>query len=489
MTGRPAGRRAVRLLAAFVFAPSLVAGWLIAPACAPAPAASAAGTDRTIVLLSARAFDGSDRVARHLRSMADATDVLGPVRFAVREAPDGALDALPGALEGLADVRAVVALLGDLSVLDGLDPSIRDRGAGRLHSRVVRPGRVESAVAALERAAGRLDARLVLATAPVGMQGRVEVPELLQVAERLRARHDVLGLGGCFRALEPAPLFSNGIDRLDAYGHDELARALFVALCEDPGPVPPRNAAERAARTEARALLALAAGDFERFGLEAQTALRGSAPTARHAMRRAAIAAALRGPDAGAAEVDGVDAGTDGVPGLALWRALRDESHETAAPGDPFEAGLADAIRAITRSDPDCAGLADALVGAAPHRLEAWIVLHLALQRAPDAAHASADVRAEARTNLAHFPRTAVADRLTARLFHAWPATLTSLPAIYLASRPFDVLQPTGPILEAARRRAHFGYTTEAYHLMLNEMGDDRFPSTWIEARADWAPR
>ena len=60
---------------------------------------------------------------------------------------------------------------------------------------------------------------------------------------------------------------------------------------------------------------------------------------------------------------------------------------------------------------------------------------------------------------------------------------------MYLASRPFAVLPPTGPILEAARRRARFGYTSEAHVLMRTEMEDDRLPPSWIDARDAWEPR
>jgi hypothetical protein len=317
------------------------------------------------------------------------------------------------------------------------------------------------------------------------MQGRIEVPELPEVAGWLRARHGVLDLAARFRALEPAPLFSNGIDRLDAFGHDELARVLYLALCEDPGPIPARNAAERAARSEARALLAFAEGDFEAFGQEAAAALVGVAPTARHAMRRAALAAALGDPDAGVQELAGVDLRSATVPGLSLWHALQDEPHDAPPPDDPFEAALTTAIRAISRSDPSALALATQLVDSAPQRLEAWIVFHLACERSL----APTDARATARRNLSYFPRSAVAAGLSARLFDAWPAALASLPAVYLASRPFDALQPTGPLLEAARRRARYGYTSEAYHLMLREMGRDRFPPSWVETRDRWAPR
>lgn len=453
--------------------------------CAPAPVALPNGSGDTIVLLSARSFDGSDRVARQLEALVSASDVLGPAQIVVREASDGELSGLAPALAGLQGVRAVVAVLGDLSVLDGVDPSIPDRGPDRLTSRTVRPERLDEAVSAVREQAARLGAPLVLATAPVGMQGRVEVPELHEVAEHLRARGAVVELAAPFRTLEPAPLFTNGIDRLDAYGHDELARVLYHALCEDPGPVPPRDASERSARAEARALQAFAAGRFELFAHETATTSVGPPPTARHAMRRAALAAAASGPDAGVDALDGVDGLSTPVPGLALWRALRDEPHDGPVPEDPFEAALVATIRAVTRGEPTAPELAAALVDSAPHRLEAWIVLQLAVSRAPF----PRDVRSEARRNLRQFPRSAVADTLTWRLFEAWPATLTSLPAVYLASRPFDGLQPTGPILEAARRCARFGYTSDAYHLMLEEMGTQRFPPSWIEARAAWEPR
>ena len=82
---------------------------------------------------------------------------------------------------------------------------------------------------------------------------RLEVPELDAALERVRAAGCDLDLAARFRAHEERVLFRTGLDRLDASGHDVLARELLDAVLADPGLVPARDGAEREARAAAAA--------------------------------------------------------------------------------------------------------------------------------------------------------------------------------------------------------------------------------------------
>ncbi|HZL99891.1 MAG TPA: hypothetical protein VFD43_06530, partial [Planctomycetota bacterium] len=158
--------------------PAQVPGRLAAAAvallavCSLAPA----GPGDTVVLLAARSLADSERAAALLDGLAAETGILGPARFEILAAPqasprdfarllDGRRAERAGAEGGL---RAVIAVLGDLSVLQGVDPSIPDRKPDALTSRVVEQQELDAAVEALARAAARQGARLVLASAPLG---------------------------------------------------------------------------------------------------------------------------------------------------------------------------------------------------------------------------------------------------------------------------------------------------------------------------------
>ena len=226
-----------------------------AAACArPAPPGD------TLLLLGARSFGADSRAAELLDDMAAATDVLGPARFEIVRAasPDRFADALRGH-DGL---RAVIALVGDLSVLHGVDPTVWPRFEPELTSRVPDLDALDEALDRLRRAVAERGGTLVLATAPLGMQGRIEVPELLGVHAHLRERArdldvPLLDLAAHFADLDPAPLFANGIDVLDGYGDDELARASSstrrrcpraTTPSAPPGPRPARSRPSTAAR-------------------------------------------------------------------------------------------------------------------------------------------------------------------------------------------------------------------------------------------------
>ena len=411
--------------------------------------ATAAGCSRpdatpgdTIVLLASRSLAEGDRARSRLGQLAASTDVLGPVRFELVSAPEaGPQDfaSLLDGLDGAGGLRAVIALLGDLSALRDVDPSQPNRAPATLTSRVVDTAALDQAVERLERAAGRRGARLVLASAPLGRQGRVEVPELLDVGGRFATRAGFIDLQSAFRPLEERELFSNGIDRLDPAGQELLARALFTALCEDPGPVAPRDGDERRARAQARALRCVAQGRRDEaaaaLALARQQPLGdtpGSPAEVRAAVRDAALTLALEGPEA-AAEPWSRLGSAKSAPGLALTGRLITQQGFDPPPDEPFEAGLVDALDAVRARDPQAARRAKQLVADHPQRIEAWMLLELA----GIVASPPTEVRDEARAALARDPDGLVPPEAAAALLDDWPRCLNALPALYLAQQPF----------------------------------------------------
>ena len=458
-----------------------------AAACArPAPPGD------TLLLLGARSFGADTRAAELLDDMAAATDVLGPARFEIVRAasPDRFADALRGH-DGL---RAVIALVGDLSVLHGVDPTVWPRFEPELTSRVPDLDALDEALDRLRRAVAERGGTLVLATAPLGMQGRIEVPELLGVHAHLRERArdldvPLLDLAAHFADLDPAPLFANGIDVLDGYGDDELARAVWTACLEDTSPLPARDDAERAARAEARALQAIHRGQVEAWPALIDAALTGEPATARHATRRAALRSLRDGLPATAADWAAIEPAHVELPALAIGRSLAAGSATATgfrgAPSkDPVARqllGILDALAAWEQdpTDADAAALmlarADELLSLRPDRLESW----LALQVVSAYLFPGRDLRVEARDSLARFPRTAVSLRTVDLVFDRWPQAVDSLPALLAAARPFAQLKPSGPLLESARRRAALGHVVTAAMQLEQGLSSGRYPRAW----------
>jgi hypothetical protein len=403
------------------------------------PAATAGDT---IVLVASRSLADSDRAAALLERLAASTDVLGPARFELVSEPEaGPQDfaRLVAGRSGAGGLRTVIALLGDLSVLQDVDPSILNRAPATLTSRVVDYVALDAAVEQLVRAAGQRGGRLVLASAPLGRQGRVEVPELLDVGGHFAKWPGFIDLQAVFRPHEARGLFSNGIDRLDAAGQVVLARALFAALCADPGPVAPRDGVERRARAQARALRGLAEGRraeaAEALASARQQPL-GDAPASpaetRAALRDAALALALEGPEAAAKPWSRLDAAAS-TPGLALTGRLITQQAGGPLPEEPFEVGLVAVLDAVRARDPQAARQAKQLVADHPQRLEAWMLLELA----GIVASPPTEVRDEARAALARDPDGLVPAEAAAALLDDWPRCLNVLPALYLAQQPF----------------------------------------------------
>jgi hypothetical protein len=464
-----------RPLGASCLLPLLMLAVVLA-ACGEAPGASET-EGSVILLLAGNTFAEGDRPARLLNEAAAATDILGTVRFEIISAPDAAPGRLPALLEGRGEVRAVIAILGDLSVLDGVDPSDPARVPDRLTSRRLPREELLGCLADLEQRSRILQATFVPATAPLGKQGRLEVPELLEVADMIRSRGPCLDLAAAFTDLEDAWLFTNGIDRLDAYGQDELVRAIFLALCEDPGPVPPRTQAERAARGEARALQHLVRGRLPEFLEAADRALVEPPWTPRHAARQAAITAASEGLAPAVERMRTVDVGTEPVPGLALIQRLIVLQSSALPPPDSFEAQLVAVLDQLGEGEPGAGEAASTLTDRYPQRIEAWLVLQLASLLGPR----PRDVRSEARHCLQSFPRSAVDDTVAGLLLDGWPASVVSLPAVLLGSLPFESLKPTGPLLETARRRAALGHATSASRALRAGLEKNRFPPSWFD--------
>ena len=435
---------------------------LLAAVCAGAlPAACsrpAAPPGDTVVLLAARSFADSDRAAALLDGLVAATDVLGPARFEVVAATQARPQDFAGLLgervAGDGGLRAVIALVGDLSVLHDVDPSIRDRQPTELTSRVIDGETLDDAVARLERATEARGGRLVLASAPLGRQGRIEVRELLAVRERFRGRPGFIDLQAAFRPLEDEKLFTNDIDRIDPAGQAVLARTVFTALCEDPGPIAPRDAAERRARALARALTHFACGRRTEAAVELaaarELAAAATGPGAmRAAVREAALVLALEGRGAAAAPLAALRTAAEPPPGLALAaRLLSDEAGGPPA-AEPFEAALVAVLDAVRARDPQAAQAAKALVTEHPERVEAWMLLELA----GIVASPPTEVRDEARARLANVPHPVVPADIAGALLADWPRCLDALPALYLAQQPLLETLPDAPAPDSAFQR------------------------------------
>ncbi len=476
-------------------------------ACMPSPAIRPEAP-RTVLLLACRSFDGSDRVARVLDDMARATDVFGDTRFVVDSPPDGRSESLPALLARHPEASVAIAIVGDLSLLDGVDPSQPPHASGRLTDRVLRKDALLELLDHLEQTARAQDTALILASAPLGRQARVEVPELLAVAELVSKRGAHIDMAGPFIALEPALLFGNGLDLLDEYGHDAFARVLFEQCLVDDGPIPARNAAERSARLQARALAAFHADRQAEFAELAALALgdgasgpaTAAAPASpRHAARLAAIASARDGLVAATPRWNAIAGSADDVPGLALGRALvrtlpqgdgaavRDTTESVTSPGETFEAELVAAIDALRQTVSPARELATRCVEEHPERLPAWLVLQLVSLALPPIQ----DVRGEARRHIGLCPQDAVPEALLTRVFRQWPNPVDDLPALLLAERPWEDMSPTGPVLEMARRRAALGYVDHALEVLRDGLKGLRVPPSWEleRQRIDALPR
>lgn len=451
-------------------------------ACAPAPAARAPAD--AILLVGANAFAAGDRAVVLLQDAADATDVLGPARFELLAAPGGRPSDLSRLLrERLArarDVRAVVAVLGDLTLLDGVDPARAPREGRALTSRVPRTAELLDAARALRAQAEAAGAVVLLATAPLSRQARIEVPEILPAAEALRATGPLLDLQAAFASREDEALFAGGADHLDDWGHDRLARELLAGLL---AALPPRDAGEHAARQAARALAAFSAGDEPAFRALLPEVEAAPPGPPRAAARRAALLSAAHGCEARAADWDAIapPPGAD-VPGLAVARQLLGRPVGDLVTSDPVEQGVVAVLQALAAGSADAAELASARVDLAPQRLEPWLLLQLATTLAG----LPRDWRRPALRTLTLFEPAAASEPAAARLLTDPRAALDALPALLCAARATAAHRPDGPLLDTARRRAALGFTENAVQLLQSLDRSQRLPSEWRELIDAW---
>jgi len=441
-----------------------------------------------VLLLGGNLFAGGDRCARLLDEMASASGVLGPAFFELLALPGATPAELAQALHDAPAARAVVAVVGDLTLLTGIDTNAEFPPHKLLTSRGFDRAALEEALGEIRSIARSRGMLCVVATHPLGRQGRIEVPELLEVADVVREGDAILDLSTAFALIEQELLFSNGIDELDDYGHDAFASALFHSLLEDQPPLPPRNDAEAAARAEISALLAWAEGNDTRFRRAAREILSEPAIGADQATRHAAIANLMQGiiqPTRRRWTL--IEPSAEGaVPGLAVGRMLTlGKPGLTAA--DTVEQGLIEILSAIGRADAGVLELADNLVAAAPHRASTWLALELAAR----ITLGRRGVPLRALRHLAIYTTESMSQKRWEQLMTAWPDCLGALPALLQLESVFRSQLPAGPALHSARRSSRLGLHSQAGALLDRATHQLVVPDNWsterkrIEALAD----
>ncbi len=471
-------------------------------------AQSPAGGRDVVLLLASETLGGSARAATLLQGMCDGTDVLGAVRFEARSLP-GAWPADGGAaVDGRTDLRTVIAIVGDGALLPGVDPNAPPRPADVLISRDIDADALAHSLVDLRRSVAATGADLVLCSAPLGMQGRVEMPELLAARAVVLADSakgsgsTTLDLGGHFEGLERSPMFADGIDTLDDFGHDELARVLWRAILAEDSPLAPRDDSERAARAEARAFLALYDGDLDAFEEQGRALMSVEGPTRGSNMRRAIFGTALdKRRSETAHSSHGEPTGTKGddrwyeligrydlkslerppevrTAGVRLAAFIATAWDDQLSPTGGIEPEII-RVLAGTHLYDDVGGArdrAEALVDEHPHRIEAWAALQFAWAFHPPLR----DRRAEALGHLEQFTRGAANIRAARKVFDAWPMRMRWLPALIAASHPYAEMTPTGPLLDNARRRsAAAGLFPAPGRVLREQLAKGRFPRAW----------
>ena len=461
-----------------------VAALLLAgPACGPDAARStpAAASAPRLLLVGGRVFAGGDRCARRLTDMLAATGVAGDLRVELLAEPGADPARLAVLLRHAGHAgpaTTVIAVLGDLALMDGIDPSAAMPVQDRITSRVIDGDAFDRGVVELERACDALGARLVIATPPLGIQGRVELPELVELAARLRQRRGMsLDLNAIFAAHEPGPLFANGIDVLDDDGHDLLAHAIYRSLLGAGAPTPPADAAQLRRRQLFAALHAWADGDDGALERALEQRLSGPSPDDRIAALQAALGFAARGrSDEGLALWRRLDHADVALPGLATGRLLA--GVEGPAPTG-FEGRVVDVLRALGARDAQAVDAARALTLEAPERIEAWILL-VAANALPNG---DRGVLARAQSRLAAFDGGPVSDERALALLELGPAALVALPALLAVGRPYEGALVTGPALRAARRRARVDMPGSAVQILDQAMTVGPCPPRWRQER------
>ncbi|MFT7462859.1 MAG: hypothetical protein ACI9EF_001201 [Pseudohongiellaceae bacterium] len=462
---------------------------LLLPCCADAVDPHAA---KRILLLGGNLFAEGDRCAQVLNDMVAVSGVLGDAHFEVLAAPGASPEELIDLLRGAPDARAVIAIVGDLSVLRGVDTNKQFPQHKKLSSRVVNNKQLDHALTALQTVANERGMDWVLATHPLGLQGRIEVPELVAVAEHLRDRGATLDLATAFAARERELLFTNDVDVLDEYGHDALAETILLALLDDDAPMRAEQPGQTSARRELSALLAWASGDDARFRWSAHRALQEPAVDAAQATRQAAISTAISGltPQTRRLwqQIDSTSAAAE-IPGLAAGRLLsagNPQGHASDVPTTQGLAALAAAMKSSLGNGDRQGGnrssavlaAADDWVAASPQHASAWLGLEFAVrisrQRKSPAKLAAIHLQAY---------QHIVAPERWEQLSQSWPENLSALPALAILERTFLAQLPAGPSLHATRRASRQGKNARSLALFDKATRLLALPENWVSER------
>lgn len=430
------------------------------------------------MLIAGRAFAHGDRVATRLQQMADATGVLGNSRVQLVHVDDEANADLGAALAAHGPARAAFVLVGDLSLMPGVDPSQRLPPQRTLSRRRVDPAQLQRMLTSLDSASRATGTPVIRCTPPLGIQGRIEVPELVELAADLRRAGPVFDLTRSFGEHEPGPLFSNGVDVLDEHGHDLLAHLIYRSLLGAGAPVPPLTPAEARARQVMSALHAWADGDDGALASADAAGLMSTAPGRQLSALQAALALAFQGPGAEPCRLFmRLGPGDDEAPGLAFGQMLCHGEPVVAAPG--FEGQLTDALAALAAGDPEAFERMTALAEAQPQRIEAW----MALQSAAQLLRRDRNVPALARGRLPAFDGGPVSDERANALLAAGPGGLFALPALLAVGRPYEGALVTGPALRAALRKERLDMAAAGGAILTHAIDSGPCPESWIAQR------
>ena len=397
------------------------------------------------------------------------------------------------------DLRAVILVLGGLDWFPGVDPSRPPGAVGQRVDRRVDTPMVVAEIARWRLAAEAVGAKLLLATAPLGIGARIEVPEMLELEQLVRAAGCSVDIARHFRTLEDREYFRRGFDDLTELGREALVRFVYAQVVTRPAVLPSRHPGEEAARREARALHDLLAGDRDAFEISAAAALRGDAPTPAHALRRAAISLVTEPPARArarwaalpATEVDGMP------PGLAVGRWLTGGDAGAGHPEDPVEVALVRWLWALdvgadeSRSTSERAAALlvsrarlDELAAVAPHRLETLIARQtVAAWEAPPRR-----LRGEELAGLHGFDDDVLSADLARQLLDEGPGAVRWLPALLAASVPRRDMILTGPGLHGALRRSRLIGPGAGLRRLRLEGEKGPFPDSWIRILAESSP-
>jgi len=379
---------------------------------------------------------------------------------------------LPDVLAARDDVRAALVVLGDLTFLPGIDPT-RDVPDDQhaVSDRRVDPAVLGAALARVESLRASAAYPVVLATAPLGKQGRVEVPELLPVAARVREHPPVLDLAAAFREREDTPMFTDGVDVLDRFGHEAVALAVFALLCAADTPVPARDDDERAARLARRALGAWAADEDWRALAREAVGVEATAPAA--TAQQAALVGLLDGRPAARKAWGRVRGDT---PGRSLANLTLHVDLPASPPDDRVEALLGEAAsRAFTTGRSAAQELVTEAVRGHPHRLDAWLVA----TRASSSREDGMRIASEALASLRRLSPAPVSAPRTREVLADPVDPVPELVALCVLQAPFEGFVPTGPALDRARRAARLGLVEVARSRWERDRQGAPVPPAW----------